>query len=287
MIEIKGVIGYDVKAIDIFAQIQSQEGDVLDFLIDSEGGDVDEGFLIAQAMRNSGKKVRTYGRLVASIAVICFLAGDERIAYENSSFMIHQVSVSGTFTVGTREIDEIKNMIVEAETKILNYYQARTGVSSDKIKPFFQRETWFGASEAKALNFATEISKNMKEDKNMVANFLNWLKTNQEPAPPADAPADAPPSNFDDAQIEQLKMMVGEMMAPLLERIAALESAIAENKKMPSDEEIANLAAENLLKKFNAATTSAPKLPTTNVADMPIELKNEKLETAWKNPFLS
>ena len=266
-IQIKGVIGQDVKAIDIFAQIRASNDDTLIFDIDSEGGDVGEGFRIAEAIMNSGKKTVAHGRLVASIAVVCYLACDERISDESTSFMIHPVSVTGHISGGVSELQSIMQEIENAENQILNFYAERTGVSANEIRPYFAAESWFGADTAAKLNFSTKkVSKMEKQNEGVLRAFANALQNlvkKNEGDNGGNMPAEKEPEtkNFDDAQLAQLNALIDEKIAPLYAMIDEIK------KSMPSSDIIAENVMSNMLNQVNGQLKSsgAAKLPMSNV----------------------
>ena len=82
--------GY-VTVKDVVKQLGSVgEAEEIIVHIHSNGGGVDEGFAIHDILRATGKKITTINEgMCASIATIILLAGDTRIATENSTTLIH------------------------------------------------------------------------------------------------------------------------------------------------------------------------------------------------------
>ena len=83
-----------VSFLNVVQQVEPQKGiDQIDVFINSPGGYVEEGDEIYQyltGLKPRGIKIKTHAEnLCASIATKIFLAGDERIIYEGTKFIIH------------------------------------------------------------------------------------------------------------------------------------------------------------------------------------------------------
>lgn len=89
--------------------------EVLNLTLISEGGSVCYGLAIHDMLRNlPNKKIVTCAGIVASAATFILQAGDERLAFPNTMFMVH-------YMVCTNDDEDLKAMVP--------YLQAR----SDKI----------------------------------------------------------------------------------------------------------------------------------------------------------
>lgn len=134
--------------------------------ITSPGGLVSEGFAIHDMLKNSGKKIITKGTgIVASIATVIFLAGDERLLSENAEFMIHNSRVF-PFSPEGMEAKDLENLTSEAkriEARIRDFYSNKLNKGSKIIGEYMDVEKTFTTSEAISLGFATGIMK--PEDK--------------------------------------------------------------------------------------------------------------------------
>lgn len=150
----EGEVG--VNLIDVIKQVQGQPfAQHFDVYINSEGGYVDVGFDIYDYLKSLKVPITTHGiGMVASIATVIFMAGDERKLQAGCKFMIHLPSgeVSGT----ADEIGAYNEMLKATEDRIIKFYNQTTGLSTEAIKPLLRQETWLDSSDAFDLKFATE-----------------------------------------------------------------------------------------------------------------------------------
>lgn len=148
--EVKGV-----ELVDVIKQVQGQPfAECFDVLIKSPGGVVDVGFDIYDYLRSLKKPIKTIGNeLVASIATVIFMAGDERILSDKTQFMIHlpMGSVSGT----ADEIENYSQLVRGAQKRILDFYKKITNLTEEALLPLLKQETYLTPSDAFDLKFAT------------------------------------------------------------------------------------------------------------------------------------
>lgn len=261
-INIIGIIGLDVKPIEVFAQIkQAQNGEDIEFIIDSDGGEVEAGFEIAKMIENYNGNTIAHGHLVASIANIIYLSCKERKANSNSKFLIHPVTVSGHIVADANDLENIKQEILAIEEQILDYYARKTTTPKDEIRPFFGKQTWFDGQTAKHLGFATSYENlNTHNNLNMSKMLENLKKMFNSDAPPAadTAPAaEAPPA-------ANAEMISREEFDALVLRIAAIEAAM-EGMSGVTEDSIANA----LMNKYNAEVAKANATTKVNVSTPP------------------
>lgn len=130
--------------------------DTLDVHIHSNGGDVNEGFAIHDALVNSGLAVNTVvDGSCFSIATVIFLAGAKRSISKNAELMIHN---PWGFAGGTADdIEKYADQVRDAETKILDFYVEKTGADRESLKAMMDEETFIKADQAVELKFATDV----------------------------------------------------------------------------------------------------------------------------------
>ena len=132
----------------------------IEFIINSEGGNCYDGLALYDALRQSDYEIVTIGTgIVASMALIIFLAGDQRLVTENTRLMNHQMStgVEGKVTdVGidyneAKALDEVMNEIISE----------RTGITLHKLKKEIRiGDRWFTAEQAADEGYADEVIQN-------------------------------------------------------------------------------------------------------------------------------
>jgi ATP-dependent protease ClpP protease subunit len=134
--------------------------------INSRGGSVQEGFLIYDLLRNSGKKITTIGEgKIYSIATVIFLAGDERVMLENADGLIHMPFIPPNTLADAYDsikLEKLSEALKQEEEKILSFYVDRTGTDKEKLRNYMSEETMLSASDMVTLGFATTIQQPLK-----------------------------------------------------------------------------------------------------------------------------
>ena len=124
--------------------------------INSQGGDVDEGFAIHDLLSTSGKKVTTIIEgMCASIATVVALAGTTREITENATFFIH--NAWGGAMGDAEELQKYTDSVKKATNKIIDFYVSKTGAERIKVAELMDKDTSLTAIEAKELGFVTNI----------------------------------------------------------------------------------------------------------------------------------
>lgn len=154
----------DVSSYNLSKEIDSLDVDTIHVYINSYGGEVFEGLAIYNQLKRHKANVITYADgIAASIASIIFAAGDERVIYDTSMLMIHNVwqSASGNAEQLRKVADELE--VVNSTT--MNALKAVVNISEEELKAMLDGETWINAQEALDKGFATRIDKIEKSDK--------------------------------------------------------------------------------------------------------------------------
>jgi len=168
-IDIFGTIGswWDGMSVQDFQRRLNQlSAKTLKLYIHSPGGYITEGHaisnMIARYKEKHGARVITVNMgLVASAATEIFMAGDDRLTYENAFFMIHN---GWGMTIGDYR-DHLKQ--AELLQKMNDSYvvaMSKSGKSADELRQLMDEETWYLGSETVDEGFATELIKGQPED---------------------------------------------------------------------------------------------------------------------------
>jgi ATP-dependent protease ClpP protease subunit len=161
MINIFGVIGAEVRAVEVIKQIQASEGDSIDVVISSAGGSVFEGMAIYDALKASGKTINTsILGLGASIASVIFMAGDKREMGEGSQLMIHNALT--TQGGNKHELSEAIERLDAIDAQMSRIYINATGMDEGTVAEMLKQETFMDAEEAIAKGFATNKANTME-----------------------------------------------------------------------------------------------------------------------------
>lgn len=121
--------------------------------LNSGGGDVFAAMAICDLLMNykdKGWTIDTHGTgLIASATVAIFMCGENRIATENTTFMIHRAQLNGT----------VKNENIMMGLIHRNYINIlkSSGLTSEEILKLMDETTWFDAKQALEWGFVTKI----------------------------------------------------------------------------------------------------------------------------------
>lgn len=191
-INISGGIGYDYTAEDFRKAIENETQD-LDVYINSGGGSVYEAFEIYNDMHtyrknNNAKITAVYNGLVASAASYLSMGATERVANDNSVFMIHNASmmVYGDHRVMNYWKDDLEQTdkvialaYSKASGKHINEIQEFMSAGTDNNGSYFYGEDIVNNGFAnRILESGEELNKenSIAESKIAYVNFKSNLK---------------------------------------------------------------------------------------------------------------
>lgn len=132
----------------------------VDIVINSNGGAVDAGLLILDAMEGSGLEIRTWCLSRAfSMAALLFSAGSKRYMLKHAELMIHQPLVSATRIEGNVSmIKAVSDSLISTSKVINNILSKHTGKTEEEIETVTRTDTYFTAAEAVSFGLADEIT---------------------------------------------------------------------------------------------------------------------------------
>ena len=153
--------GFDYRA--LIRDLDEAEPKSIRLLIESLGGFLSDGLALYANLRarvRDGVKVTAEARgVVASAAVLPFLAADERTMTTGTMLMIHD---PWTLFIAAGTADEIEgwaekslNGLRAGEKSLRDIMTERTGRSRQKVAAWLKDETWFAPDEAVDAGFAT------------------------------------------------------------------------------------------------------------------------------------
>jgi len=191
IINIDGLIGSiehqkGFELVDLISQVKSQPlATSFKVNIKSEGGVVDTGFQIYDYLKSLKVPITTVGsELVASIATVIFMAGDNRILNDGTRWMVHLPA--GEMKGTADQMEAYAKEIRVAEKRLIDFYKETTGISEEGIKPLLANETWLTNEQAVNLGFATVkplpilavayFTNNLNTNINMTNEDKSWLE---------------------------------------------------------------------------------------------------------------
>jgi ATP-dependent Clp protease, protease subunit len=119
----------------------------------SNGGDVAAGIALYNFLRGLPVRVVTHNiGAIDSIAVVIFLAGEERYAVPTATFLFHgvQINVPQPMALTIYQLRESVSGLDEDHNRIVHVITGRTQLSEDEVRGLFEQ------GESKNATFATE-----------------------------------------------------------------------------------------------------------------------------------
>jgi ATP-dependent Clp protease protease subunit len=134
--------------------------------INSPGGSVFDGVAIYNALRRHEARITVWiDGIVASIASMIAMAGDEIVMPENAMLMIHDPSglVMGT----AADMRAMAEALDKMKTGMVAAYRDKSGCDDAEIEALMAAETWLSAQEAVAIGLADRVEQPVR----MAAHF--------------------------------------------------------------------------------------------------------------------
>lgn len=124
--------------------------------INSDGGDILEGFEIYNTLREHEGPVRvSIGAIAASMASVIAMAGEKITAAENSFVMIHN---PWTVAMGdSQDLRKDADTMDKMKANIIKAYRQHSTLPDQEISDLMDDETWMTAEEAQQNGFIHEI----------------------------------------------------------------------------------------------------------------------------------
>lgn len=161
--EIDSWCGANAK--DVEEELKNANNKPLNIYINSNGGEVFEGFAIYNVIKRYGGKKTVYiDGLAASIASVIALAGDKVVMNKASMFMIH--NASGGCYGNAEEMKKVVEALEQINSVIKDIYIAKTGLSIEKLTELMDNETFLTPKECLEYGFCDEIVEDEPTEEN-------------------------------------------------------------------------------------------------------------------------
>lgn len=145
----------------IKANMLQQNMDPLTFLINSPGGDVNDGFAIIDIMETSRLPIHTVGTgIIASMALLILSAGDKgsRVLTKNTQIMAHQwmSGVEGKF----HELIAVTNEHMRLKQMFINHFLRHSTMTEKQINDvlFSPSDRWLTPQECKKFGLVDHVT---------------------------------------------------------------------------------------------------------------------------------
>ena len=156
IIALSGVVGWDILAEDVRADLKAAKGEDIIFEVNSPGGFVFEGIEIFNLIRDyKGNTESHIVGIAASMMTYIALAANKVFARDNAAFMIHDAltCICGNhrdMAKAEKWLDGISNIIAKV-------YVKKTGKSLNKIRALMKEDMFLFGDEILTEGFVDEI----------------------------------------------------------------------------------------------------------------------------------
>lgn len=124
--------------------------------MNSGGGDVIAASVIRSIlMEYPGTVTVRIDGLCASAATFVAMAGDRVRMQDTAYWMIHDPSAIAWGTI--EEIKAVIDLLKTIKSGIVDAYQAKTGIGTEKLSKLMTDETWMTAKQAQEMGFIDEV----------------------------------------------------------------------------------------------------------------------------------
>lgn len=155
----QGRDGISFDDVDSAIQWMDPLDNTIELMLNSLGGDCDEGFAIYDKLRSTGKEIKAVIQgHCGSMASVILLAASDRKAFPHATLHIHRPYLSFYADhFGLGDADSAKAQLEDLNTKILDIYEERTGTDRATLEAIMDEDRDMKPEEAKELGFINEI----------------------------------------------------------------------------------------------------------------------------------
>lgn len=158
---IENIYGWGFNFSSLNHQLKDFSGELIYVPINSNGGDVLEGWAMFNLLTGHKAKVKTHiAGNALSMGTVLAMAGDVVTMAENGYFMIHNPT---TWADGDHRLMEGQADVLKTMTEdIANAYVNKTGLPLNQILDMMGKETWLNGKQALEMGFVDELTKGAK-----------------------------------------------------------------------------------------------------------------------------
>lgn len=145
------------RAKALVANLDRYKNDSVLLRINSPGGSVTAGMLVADAVQRHGRVTAEIVGLAASMGSIVAVAAKETRMASTALLMVHNpwMQTEGDARRLRKEADTLEKFA----GSLVTYYANKTHKTREEIQRLMDAETWFDATQAKAAGFVDSIFK--------------------------------------------------------------------------------------------------------------------------------
>lgn len=170
---------YDsTSAVDVDNALKGAGNNDIVVRLNSPGGSAFDGIAIYNRLKDHKGKVTIHiDGWACSAASVIAMAGDEVIMGAGAMLMIHEAS---NIVWGNKgDFRSQADLLEELEEGIIDIYMTKANVSREEIRTKVDAETWFSATKALEIGFATATASSVEGNNEEVENLKNQVTTLQ------------------------------------------------------------------------------------------------------------
>ena len=136
----------DLQLLDNMLEVKK-----LKVFINSPGGGAYAGFAIADQLKRVADRfeISLYASgVVASAAVMVFIAVEDRYASEDTFFMVHEVAGEPSGSMSASDVKKMNCLFDKLTAHYINNLVKHSNKSEDEWQEMMKAETWFSAQDA-------------------------------------------------------------------------------------------------------------------------------------------
>ena len=168
---ISGIVGETINTSIISDYLENQKP----IILNSGGGSLFEAFAIHDFLTSKNNETIFVNGVCASAATIILLSAKNRIASENSRFLIHfpMNAANGDASIMQKTADELS----KEQENLINFYVKKLNKDYEIIKNLMASEKFLTPDEALEIGLITKINKTMEINENSIVDkIFNKIK---------------------------------------------------------------------------------------------------------------
>lgn len=163
IVNIKGVVGVDITLKTVISAFKSFDNPTeAEFIIESNGGYVEEGKAIYSFIKNLDIPTTTIGVKAYSIAATILMAGDTRLVDDVGLPVMFHLPLAQNVTGTSDYFTAVAKQLKVYEEYFVGFYVDVLGVSSETAESLLRDETYLTPQEAVDMGVATGIRETLK-----------------------------------------------------------------------------------------------------------------------------
>ena len=132
----------------------------LKIFLNSFGGGAYAGFAIADQIRRMKDRFKISihaSGVVASAAVMVFIAVEDRYASEDMFFMVHEIAVPSTAGMNASDVKSMDRLFDKLTSRYIENLVKHSNKTKEEWQEMLKEETWFSAQEALEWGLVKEV----------------------------------------------------------------------------------------------------------------------------------